>query len=71
MPIQEIIERGKKPTGAGIVSSLSKLTIKIPYKLIFEALLNNLGNLDPFLNHVGTVFKHLEQLFGILKTFSK
>ena len=71
MHIQEISERGKKPTGAGIVSSLSKLTIKIPYKLIFEALLNNLGNLDPFLNHVGTVFKHLEQLFGILKTISK
>ena len=71
MPILEIIERGKKPTGAGIVSSLSKLTIKIPYKLIFEALLNNLGNLDPFLNHVGTVFKHLEQFFGILKTSSK
>ena len=71
MPILEIIERGKKPTGAGIVLSLSKLSIKSPYKVIFGAILNNFRNLDPFLNHVGTVFKHLEQLFGILKTISK
>ena len=67
MPIQEIIERGKKPTGAGIVPSLSKLSIKSPYKVIFGAFLNNLGNLDPFLNHVGTVFKHLEQFFDIFE----
>ena len=48
MHIQEIIERGKKPTGAGIVLSLSKLIIKCPYKVIFGAILSNLGNLDPF-----------------------
>ena len=40
-----------------------------PYKslegLIFGPILVNLGNLDPFFNHVGTVFKHLEQFFDI------
>ena len=40
-----------------------------PYKslegLIFGPILVNLGNLDPFFNHVGNVFKHLEQFFDI------
>merc|ERR1711963_867499 len=35
--------------------------------LIFGAILNNLGNLEPFLNHFGIVFRHLEQLFDIFE----
>ena len=31
------------------------------------AILSNLGNLEPFLNHFGIVFRHLEQLFGIFE----
>ena len=34
---------------------------------MFGAILSNLGNLEPFWNHFGTVFRHLEQFFGHLE----
>ena len=51
-----------RPYQGSIISLIS------PYMaLFFGAILSNLGNLEPFLNHFGTVFRHLEQFFGHLE----
>ena len=60
MPRQKINERGEKTIMTGIILYKRKGGI-------FGAILSNLGNLEPFLNHFGTVFRHLEQFFGNLE----